>query len=166
LDRWAKAPAGIVEEHHAVARDQQLGRSLGMPFGGIGDFEPGVVEMRAALAGGLDQVRRDVDAGDLDVRAAAGDRQRQFAGAAADVGHRAERELARALEQVLGQRRKAAVGTAPFGRPARAYPAAPFVRIGHSCSLSEANLKHGFALGLNNEEAGAGPVGRRAGSGS
>ena len=77
---------GIVEKHHPVARYQEFRCSCGIPFGGIGDFEPGIVEMGAAFTGGLDQLRRDVDTGYFDVRAAASDCQRQLARPAADVG--------------------------------------------------------------------------------
>src|SRR5690606_16840909 len=118
------------EEHHAVARDEEVGREIARrtPDGGVGHLErKGGVMVAGPLARGIHELRRDIHADHAAARMEPRNRQRQLAGAAADVERRVERALLYALQEPFGQHAEAAIGTAPLRRPAIAGAPGPFV---------------------------------------
>ena len=129
----------IVEEHHAVARDEEVEPGfLRRPARGIADLEAQPVAIQRPLPGDGDQGGRKIDAGDPGL----GQRVRQSeAGrprAAADVEDLGRLGRARASDRGGDERlvdgRKRAVGAAPFLGPDLAI-SAPVVRGGHVAPL-------------------------------
>ena len=127
----------IVEEHHAVARDDQVeAGARGRPAGGVGDLEARIFRpLAGAFARGGDQRFGKVDADDLGVGERGGQREAGRAGAAADVEDAGAVEPSglgrRRGDQRIVDRRQRAIGAPPFLGPDVADPAAPLICFGH-----------------------------------
>ena len=131
----------IVEEHHAMAGEEQVDR--GQPQRGPdriagNEAAPLRPDLLPPGVGDRDQVGRQVEADHLCVGPGRGDRQAGRARAAAEIDHPAHpirRRQDPAFEMIL-QAGEAAVGPPPLARPGLAYPTAP-VRSAHRALSSK-----------------------------
>ena len=154
---WRKRPAGSAKNITPWRETSKSGAepSPWLPFRGIRENELDIAELAAALAGGGDQLRGDVDARDA-IRRAARARWR------ATVRLRRSRYRERRgklnsrvrCEQAFGQRAEAAIGSPPFGGPGLA-AAALATRSCRSIASSHVALQTIVLSGARSNRANA-----------
>jgi len=140
---------GIGEEHHPVARDEQVERGAGCGDGEDVAFdEVEINAARGALAGDRQLCGRQVDAGDVKLRPRRGEREAGRAGAAADVERAAGfgGEVENCRVEPPREIAERAVGALPFRCPGAADAADPVMRFGRwglsmmgACVISSAS---------------------------
>ena len=126
---------GIVEEHHAVAGDDQIERARGgPPDRRVAPFESDAGTAPRPVARGGDQGVGQIEAGNRRIRQRLGQSEAGGAGAAADVEDVPRLEGDGAREQRLVDRRERAIGPPPLLRPGVADLSPPLDRLGHAAS--------------------------------
>ena len=147
----------IVEEHHAVPRDDQIeGAVARRPAGGIAFDETHIGTIAGAALRRGDQCPGEIEPGHLRPGHGVGQREAGGAGAAADVEDAAAAQRERAGDERIVQRRERAIGAAPFPGPGLAGLSLPFGDCEHRVVL-----EHRRQAGERLSPGGRGLRGRR-----